>query len=173
MSAKSSTRFQNGSPAVSSLGTPPWLVSRLSIRSFPKYPSNSDFIFTCIHHPPEAKISNSADYGKSLSVTTEGTSSASGMRDAALCWQVCHHSLARIIHRRTKGTVYGVPALAGQTRFGHGSPSVSSRLQGTTPCRLKPGLHTPYQAHSCYRTARSLVPLDTSKLGGIACGVCD
>src|ERR1035437_6823463 len=44
--------------------------------------------------------------------------------------------LARIFHRRTKGTVHGVPALAGQTQFRHESPSVSSRLQGTTPCRL-------------------------------------
>ena len=29
------------------------------------------------------------------------------------------------------------------------SPSVSSRLQGTAPDRLKPGLHTPQQAHAC------------------------
>ena len=65
---------------------------------------------------------------------------------------------SRIFHRRTKGTVYGVPALAGQTRFRLGSPSVSSRLQETTPCRLKPGLHTPHQARVCYRTVRSLVP---------------
>src|ERR1035438_3560994 len=52
-------------------------------------------------------------------------------------------SLARLFHGRTKGTVYGVPALAGQTQFRHDSPSVSSRLYETTPCRLKPGLHTP------------------------------
>ena len=56
-----------------------------------------------------------------------------------------------------EGHMYGVPALAGQTRLRHGSPSVSSRFQGAAPCRLKPGLHTPHQAHVCYRTVHSLV----------------
>ena len=67
--------------------------------------------------------------------------------------------LARIFHRRTEGTVYGVPALAGQTRPRRGSASVSSRRQGTTPCRLKPGLHAPHQARVCYRARCLLLPL--------------
>ena len=69
-----------------------------------------------------------------------------GMRSGA-----SRGALTRIFHRRTEGTVYGVPALAGQTRPRQGAASVSSRRQGTTPCRLKPGLHTPHQAHVCYR----------------------
>src|ERR1035441_6200564 len=64
--------------------------------------------------------------------------------------------LARILHRRTGGTLYGVPALAGQTRFRLGSPSASSRLPEAMPSRLKPGLHTPRQVHDGYRTVRSL-----------------
>ena len=65
---------------------------------------------------------------------------------------------ARILHTRTKGTGYGVPALAGQTRCCHGFPNVSSRLQRITPSRLKPELHTLRQAHVRYRTVRYLVP---------------
>ena len=42
---------------------------------------------------------------------------------AALGW----FALTRLFHRRMKGTVYGVPALAGQTQFRQDSPSVSSR----------------------------------------------
>ena len=61
--------------------------------------------------------------------------------------------LARIFHKATKGAGYGVPALAGQTRFGHGSPSISSRLQRAAAYRLKPGLHTPQQAFRILRAS--------------------
>ena len=52
------------------------------------------------------------------------------------------NALTWVVPRRTKRTVYGVPALAGQRRFRPGSPSVSSHHQKTIPCRLKPGPHT-------------------------------
>src|ERR1039458_9037980 len=44
-------------------------------------------------------------------------------------------------HGEAQAAVYGVPALAGQTQFHHGSPRISSSLQGTAPYRLKTGLH--------------------------------
>src|ERR1035441_6899263 len=52
-------------------------------------------------------------------------------------------------HREAQAAVYGVPALAGQTQFHHGSPRVSSSLQGTAPYRLKPGLHALQPASVC------------------------
>ena len=62
-------------------------------------------------------------------------------------------------HGEAQAAVYGVPALAGQTQFHHGSPSVSSSLQGTARRRLKPGLHTLPPARVCYSALCSLVPL--------------
>ena len=52
-------------------------------------------------------------------------------------------------HGEAQAAVYGVPALAGQTQFHHGSPRVSSSLQGTAPYRLKPGLHALQPASVC------------------------
>ena len=53
-----------------------------------------------------------------------------------------------------------------QTQFRRGSQSVSGRPQGAVPCRLKPGLHTPRQAHVCDRTVYSLLPLYLGQSGG-------
>src|SRR6266576_5852203 len=51
------------------------------------------------------------------------------------------HTLVRKSHPLPKPTAHGVPALAGQTRFRPRSREEWSRLQETTPRRLKPGLH--------------------------------
>ena len=65
--------------------------------------------------------------------------------------------LTRLFHRGAKGMVCGVAALAGETGVRHESRSISSRVQGTTRCRLKPGLQTLHQGLVCYRTASSLI----------------
>jgi hypothetical protein len=57
----------------------------------------------------------------------------------------------RFDKKRWLGAVYGVPALAGQAQFRHGSPSVASRLEGAAPCRLKPGLHALCPSFACER----------------------
>ena len=69
-------------------------------------------------------------------------------------------------HGEAQAVVYGVPALVGQTQFHHGSPSVSSRLQGTARRRLKPGLHTLPPARVCYSALCSLVPLWNARASG-------
>src|ERR1035438_4540827 len=68
-------------------------------------------------------------------------------------------SLTCILHRRTKGTMYGVPALAGKVLSVEGRSKHLEIRDETASDRLKPGLHAPQQAHVRYRTLYSLVHL--------------
>src|SRR5882724_5616225 len=72
---------------------------------------------------------------------------------------------ARIFHTLPRGAWYGVPALAGQPRFRPESrnDNVSSRWQGPTPCRLKPGLHT------LRKSSLRRYPTHPERVGTVAC----
>jgi len=72
--------------------------------------------------------------------------------------------LARICHRQTEGTVYGVPALAGQTRPRQGSASVSKLSSRDNTVPAKAG--TPYTAPSPRLLSNRVLTLSLMKYPG-------
>src|SRR5437899_10202336 len=66
-----------------------------------------------------------------------------------------------IVHKPPNGAAYGVPALAGETRFRPESRNISSRFQGARPSRLKPGLHTLRKPTVVDASCASFFPYET------------